>query len=157
MYDQYGESNLNYHELLTEFLLHLCERTQKGPPLGAQVPLTADGIYCTTAQHFTADLTTPPVVSLLSKTLRTPRARGSTVSLSKISYVKLTVSRGSQVVWTVAATVEGGHPRLLWKTPNTPGSYAVALSATDLAGNHATATRHHHAEALSAGAPMMGR
>jgi D-glucuronyl C5-epimerase C-terminus len=33
MYDQYGESNLNYHELLTEFLQHLCERTSKGPPL----------------------------------------------------------------------------------------------------------------------------
>ena len=140
MYDQYGESDLSYHELLTEFLVHLCERTQKGPPLGAQVPLTADGIYCATAQHFTADLTTPPVVSLLSRTLRTSTRAGVAVSLSKISYVKLIVSRGSQVVWTVAATVEGGHPRLLWKTPNTPGSYAVALSATDLAGNHATAT-----------------
>jgi len=32
MYDQYGESSLNYHELLTEFLQHLCERTRKGPP-----------------------------------------------------------------------------------------------------------------------------
>ena len=32
MYDQFGESNLNYHELLTEFLQHLCERTRKGPP-----------------------------------------------------------------------------------------------------------------------------
>ena len=33
MYDQFGESDLNYHELLTEFLAHLCERTHKGPPL----------------------------------------------------------------------------------------------------------------------------
>jgi D-glucuronyl C5-epimerase C-terminus/Bacterial Ig-like domain len=33
MYDQYGESDLNYHELLTEFLQHLCERTRKGEPL----------------------------------------------------------------------------------------------------------------------------
>jgi len=32
MYDQFGESSLNYHELLTEFLQHLCERTRKGPP-----------------------------------------------------------------------------------------------------------------------------
>ena len=32
LYDQFGESNLNYHELLTEFLQHLCERTRKGPP-----------------------------------------------------------------------------------------------------------------------------
>jgi hypothetical protein len=35
MYDQYSESNLNYHELLTEFLQHLCERTRKGPPIPA--------------------------------------------------------------------------------------------------------------------------
>jgi hypothetical protein len=33
MYDQFSESNLNYHELLTEFLVHLCERTQDGPPI----------------------------------------------------------------------------------------------------------------------------
>ena len=32
LYDQYGESDLSYHELLTEFLQHLCERTRKGPP-----------------------------------------------------------------------------------------------------------------------------
>ena len=32
LYDQFGESDLNYHELLTEFLQHLCERTRKGAP-----------------------------------------------------------------------------------------------------------------------------
>jgi hypothetical protein len=32
LYDQFGESSLNYHELLTEFLQHLCERTRKGTP-----------------------------------------------------------------------------------------------------------------------------
>ncbi len=38
MYDQFGESDLNYHELLTEFLQHLCERTSKGPPLASAAP-----------------------------------------------------------------------------------------------------------------------
>ncbi len=38
LYDQYGESDLNYHELLTEFLQHLCERTRKGPPIAAAPP-----------------------------------------------------------------------------------------------------------------------
>jgi hypothetical protein len=33
MYDQHSESDLNYHELLTEFLQDLCKRTQEGPPL----------------------------------------------------------------------------------------------------------------------------
>ncbi len=140
LYDQFGESNLNYHELLTEFLQHLCERTTKGLPLGAPTPLTADGIYCTTAQRFTADLTTAPVVSLLSTTLRTGTRAGVTVSLSKISSVRLTIRRGAKVVWTVAATVPGGHPKLLWPTPKTPGSYAVTLTATDLAGNTASAS-----------------
>jgi D-glucuronyl C5-epimerase C-terminus len=140
MYDQHGESTLNYHELLTEFLQHLCERTQKGPPLGAAVPLTEDGIYCTTAQRFTADLTTPPVVSLLSSAALTGTRAGVAISLSKISDVKLTVSRGSHVVWTVAAQVPGGHPRLLWKTPATTGTYSVAITATDLAGNTSSAS-----------------
>jgi hypothetical protein len=31
-YDQYTESNLNYHELLTEFLVSLCKRTSEGEP-----------------------------------------------------------------------------------------------------------------------------
>jgi hypothetical protein len=38
LYDQFGESNLNYHELLTEFLQHLCERTRKGEPFTAAAP-----------------------------------------------------------------------------------------------------------------------
>ncbi|HEY7890654.1 MAG TPA: D-glucuronyl C5-epimerase family protein [Solirubrobacteraceae bacterium] len=35
MYDQHSESDLNYHELLTEFLEHLCQRTRQGPPIAA--------------------------------------------------------------------------------------------------------------------------
>jgi hypothetical protein len=34
-YDQYTESNLNYHELLAEFLQNLCQRTQQGEPTPA--------------------------------------------------------------------------------------------------------------------------
>jgi D-glucuronyl C5-epimerase C-terminus len=34
-YDQYTESNLNYHELLAEFLQDLCTRTKEGPPVPA--------------------------------------------------------------------------------------------------------------------------
>ena len=39
-YDQYTESNLNYHELLTEFLQSLCQRTSQGEPAlgGLQSP-----------------------------------------------------------------------------------------------------------------------
>jgi hypothetical protein len=37
-YDQFSESTLNYHELLAEFLAHLCQRTRKGSPLPAGSP-----------------------------------------------------------------------------------------------------------------------
>jgi D-glucuronyl C5-epimerase C-terminus len=191
MYDQFGESNLNYHELLTEFLQHLCERTRKGEPLtltpapattaapapagtngnggteptgptgttgsaslgasaararssaAAAVPVTpiaADAIYCTTAQQFTADLHTPPVVSLMSTTLPASARAGVQLSLSKISTVSLTIRQGTKVVWTNRATLERGRPKLLWVTPSKPGAYSVTLAASDLAGNFSTAT-----------------
>ncbi|HWX75404.1 MAG TPA: D-glucuronyl C5-epimerase family protein, partial [Solirubrobacteraceae bacterium] len=38
MYDQHSESNLNYHELLTEFLANLCTRTKTGEPLPSAAP-----------------------------------------------------------------------------------------------------------------------
>jgi|CZKG01.1.fsa_nt_gi cell division septation protein DedD len=184
LYDQFGESNLNYHELLTEFLQHLCERTRKGlpyvpatpptstpptstppttpPPAGtppASSPSTggttataaattaqpspaiaADQIYCATAQSFSADEKTPPAIALLSKTLRGGTRAGVQISLSKISTVEMKVHQGSRLVWSNRATVEHGKPRLLWVTPAAGGTYSVTLTATDLAGNFATAS-----------------
>jgi hypothetical protein len=186
LYDQYGESSLNYHELLTEFLQHLCERTRKGlpyspapppaptpppttpaPPAGPAPgasgtggtggaataararsaattstgpPIAADAVYCTTAQRFSDDLHTPPAITLLTRTLRGGSRGGVQMSLSKISTVRMTVRQGGRVVWTNAATVEHGRPRLLWVTPAKGGTFAVTLLATDLAGNFATTT-----------------
>jgi D-glucuronyl C5-epimerase C-terminus len=181
LYDQYGESNLNYHELLTEFLQHLCSRTQKGEPGGethgsgapstppgtttapgqtttpnptsTPAPGTAaaatapsataipgDDVYCTTAQHFSADLHTPPVVALLSRSLHAASRAGVQISLSKISTVTMTVRRAGSVVWRNSATLERGRPRLLWVTPRATGSYTVTIVATDLAGNFASTT-----------------
>ncbi|MCW3027180.1 MAG: hypothetical protein JWN81_391 [Solirubrobacterales bacterium] len=196
LYDQFGESSLNYHELLTEFLQHLCQRTRKGLPstapstpepvppappapspagppspggttttttggagaasagnkrarsAQAPSPIAADALYCTTAQRFTADLSTPPAIALLSRTLPGGARAGVQMSLSKISTVRLIVRRGGRVVWTNSATVEHGRPRLLWLTPKTGGTFSVTLTATDLAGNFATtsgtiAVSHH--------------
>jgi hypothetical protein len=184
LYDQFGESSLNYHELLTEFLQHLCQRTRKGLPVatppapgppppapppttpapptpppgsptggavssaatpraaGAQAaaPIAADTVYCTTAQRFTTDLSTPPAITLLSTTLRGGTRAGVQMSLSKISTVRLAVRRAGRVVWTNSATLEHGRPRLLWVTPASGGSFSVTLTATDLAGNFSTAS-----------------
>jgi D-glucuronyl C5-epimerase-like protein len=198
-YDQYSESNLNYHELLTEFLQHLCERTRKGPPMTtaapapaptptptpttttttpttttptttttttpsggtepvagatrarasahsaaastpAATPIAGDQIYCTTAQKFTTYEKTPPVLSLLSKTLKGGTRAGVQLSLSKVSTVRLTVRQGSRTVWTNSAYVGRGKPKLLWSTPAKGGTFGVTLSATDPAGNFATTT-----------------
>ncbi len=183
MYDQFGESNLNYHELLTEFLEHLCERTRRGPPFttatapapatttpssasgGASpaavaassaahaaaamsAPIAGDQIYCTTAQHFTSYERTPPVISLITKSLAGGTRAGVQVSLSKISTVRLTVRKGTRVVWTNSAYVGRGKPKLLWPTPAGGGTFSVTVSATDPAGNFATANgtivvKHH--------------
>ena len=178
LYDQFGESNLNYHELLAEFLQHLCERAHKGIPIptaappstttsttpppatstapntggaGAAAaattvvvppsnPIAADQIYCTTAQRFYADVHTPPAIALLTTKLRGSTRGGVQMSLSKISTVNLTVRKGSHVVWSNSATVESGRPRLLWVTAAKGGTFSVTLTATDLAGNFATAT-----------------
>jgi hypothetical protein len=155
-YDQFGESTLSYHELLTEFLQHLCQRTRKGPPLapgaagpGAPAsatptpahaaPIAGDEVYCATAQRFTADLSTPPVMRLLTTVVRGGSRAGVQMSLSKVSNVSMTIRREGRVVWHNGATLEGGRPRLLWLAPRRPGSYQVTLSATDPAGNFATA------------------
>ena len=64
LYDQYGESNLNYHELLTEFLQHLCERTRKGPPYtAAAAPAPLPPTTTTTTTPTTPSGGTAPTAS----------------------------------------------------------------------------------------------
>jgi hypothetical protein len=145
-YDQYSESSVSYHELLTEFLEHLCERTEAGAPLASasgassRTPIPGDQIYCSTARRFRADLHAPPRVALLTTRLAAGVRGGVTISLSKMSTVTLSIRRAGSVVWTNTATVAGGDPRLLWITPRRTGSYSVSLRAVDLAGNSGSAT-----------------
>jgi hypothetical protein len=135
-YDQSSESNLNYHELLAEFLEHLCEKTGKGEPLTpttGQIP--GDAIYCTTAKSFREDEKTPPVIELLTQSVRSNERAGVQLKLSKISSVSMVIKLGAKPVWVNNVTVEGGKPRLLWVTPSKTGVYSIALRAKDLAGN----------------------
>jgi hypothetical protein len=141
LYDQSSESNLNYHELLAEFLEHLCERTSKGEPLTPTAgPITGDEIYCTSAKRFREDEKTPPAIELLTHTVQAKERAGVQLKLSKISTVGMTIKLGEKTVWTNAVTVEGGKPRLLWVTPSKTGAYTVELRATDLAGNEEVAS-----------------
>jgi hypothetical protein len=186
MYDQHSESDLNYHELLTEFLKNLCERTQQGPPIGAGAPSTTptttttttttttaaaplgssggaapsasasgahassvttskpstaisgDEIYCSTAEEFTSDLHSPPVIELLSHSLSTSSRAGVQFSLSKVSTLSITVTQDGHTVWSNRASVEAGKPKILWVTPKKSGTYTITAHATDLAGNSAS-------------------
>jgi hypothetical protein len=191
-YDQYTESNLNYHELLAEFLQNLCVRTSQGEPVPpaasapapsptptpttpttpaapaspaptttggatasaaqASAAIPGDQIYCTTAQRFTADLHTPPVIALLTRKLPEGVRGGVQLSLSKVATVSITVRRSGRVVWANSALVEAGKPRLLWVTPDKAGGYEVSIHAVDLAGNGATASG-----TITVGAPTKRR
>lgn len=154
LYDQHSESDLSYHELLAEFLEHLCERTRDGEPLASagagagvgagagtsRTPIPGDEVYCVVAKHFREYVKAPPLLELLTRALRTGQRAGVQVRLSKVASVSMTVSLGGRTVWTNGATVEGGKPRLLWVTPSKPGAYTVWLKARDLAGNEASAS-----------------
>jgi hypothetical protein len=141
MYDQHSESDLNYHELLAEFLEHLCEKTSKGEPLTPTTgPIPGDEIYCTTAKKFREYEKTPPVIALLTQGVGTNERAGVQIQLSKVSSVSMTIKLGEKTVWTNSVTVEGGKPRLLWVTPSKAGTYGVVLQAKDLAGNEEVAT-----------------
>jgi hypothetical protein len=63
LYDQFGESNLNYHELLSEFLQHLCERTRKGPPYTPNAPAPPPTPTATTPTTPSTPTPAPPAGS----------------------------------------------------------------------------------------------
>jgi D-glucuronyl C5-epimerase C-terminus len=141
MYDQHSESDLNYHELLAEFLEHLCEKTSKGEPLTPTTgQIAGDQIYCTTAKEFRADEKTAPAIELLTQSVRTGERAGVQIKLSKVASVSMVIKLGEKTVWTNDVTVEGGKPRLLWVTPSKAGTYSVGLKAVDLAGNETVTT-----------------
>jgi hypothetical protein len=121
------ESDLGYHRLLRDFLVQLCART------------TAPE-YCSASQHFTSYLTVPPVVTVLPRTLRPKKSGRLRFKLSKISRVTVTVRRGTTLVATInPGTLYRGTKSLAWTAPKRSGVYSMTVTATDLAGNAATA------------------
>src|SRR5690349_15796632 len=122
------ESDLGYHKLLRDFLTQLCKRT-------------ATVEYCSAEQHFTQYLTTPPVVSVLPRTLVAKKAGKLRFKLSKISRINLTVRRGDAVVATINPGVLGrGTKTINWTAPKKTGAYTVTVLATDLNNNKTSAS-----------------
>jgi hypothetical protein len=122
------ESDLGYHKLLRDFLTQLCKRT-------------ATIQYCSAERHFTEYLTTPPVVSVLPRTLVAKKTGKLRFKLSKVSRVNLTVRRGDTVVATINPGVLGrGTKTIKWTAPKKTGTYTLSVLATDLNNNKASAS-----------------
>jgi hypothetical protein len=121
------EDSLDYHLLVTGFLQQLCTRT--GSP-----------VYCTTAQHFTTDLKTAPVLTQLTMRATTGHAFALRFRLSKASQVGIAVRQGSSTPLYTSASFGYGVHHFTVPALRTPGTYSVTLDATDLAGNYAQAT-----------------
>ena len=96
--------------------------------------------YCSAGRHFTGYLKIPPVIEVLPRTLRAHRTGSLRFKLSKISRVSVRVTRGTDMVASRDPGILGRGTRSLpWLAPRRPGTYNVTVTATDLAGNQATA------------------
>lgn len=159
-YDQYHESDLAYHKLLTEFLAHLCALTSSGEPLARfeykralaarhiaggsaaappptpPVAIAGDQIYCETASELQSDLHTPPRLALLTHSLAAGAPGSIVFSLSKVAALSFTISRSGHTYLAGSFQAEAGKRSIRWRVPARAGTYTLALDATDLAGNH---------------------
>jgi hypothetical protein len=121
------ESNLEYHQLLTDFLTSICDRT--GVPL-----------YCDTEAHFKRYLHEVPGVEVLTRKLRAGQSGTLRFSLSKISRVSLSLRRDGKTVYSYGATLGYGTRGVTVRPPKKASEYTVRIVATDLAGNAGTYT-----------------
>jgi hypothetical protein len=121
------ESDLNYHNVLIDFLKGLCRRT--GTP-----------VYCDAHDNFERYLDEDPRVSVVTRSLRRGHTGTLRFRLSKISHVTVQLRRAGRVVYTYAATLGYGTRGLRINPPRKTKSreYEVRITATDLAGNTGT-------------------
>jgi hypothetical protein len=122
------ESDLGYHKLLRDFLAQLCKRT-------------ATEQYCSANQHFTEYLTIPPVVEVLPRTLQPKKSGKLRFKLSKISRISVRITQGTKTIALInPGVLYRGTKSLAWTAPKKTGAYGITVSATDLAGNAASAS-----------------
>jgi len=119
------ESDLNYHTVLRDFLANLCERAP-------------EPVFCDTAARFTADLTEPPQLRLVTRRLRGGATGRLRFRLSKVSRVSVRVARRGRVAYATSAVLGYGTKDLRFRVPRRTGTYDVSIDATDLAGNEAS-------------------
>jgi hypothetical protein len=114
------ESNLNYHQVLVEFMVRMCEDT-------------TEAVFCNLHDRLAGYLTTKPTITGVSKKVRSGRIY-VTFTLSKVSTITVRASRGG----TSVATVYRGKRVFSVKKGS---SNAVTITAKDLAGNTAQVSK----------------
>jgi hypothetical protein len=131
-YSEYRDSDLHYHTVLRGFLGALCTRLKRNEQ--------SDEPFCRYAARFTLDLGNDPVITFdkTQGTLRAKRPARVRFSIDKPATVTMVISRGAFTHRAVVAVGSGPHS-FGWKPP-AAGSYAISISATDLAGNASSVT-----------------
>ena len=114
-----AESNLNYHEVLVQFLSRLCEDTD------------SEALFCNLETTLAGYLKAKPVVTRISKKTKHGRLY-VTFTLDKVSTVTVKGPGGA----AVATVSRGKHVFSVKKGRGT----AVTITAKDLAGNSAVFT-----------------
>jgi hypothetical protein len=123
LYQPGVEDTLSYHQLVTGFLQQLCQRTSAP-------------VYCVTAQHFTAYLTTPPTLTLVAQRARKNKSFSLQFKLSKYSHVGVVVvGPGGHTLFSTSASFGYGTRSFAVPALKHRGTYTIRLAATDLAGN----------------------
>ncbi len=113
------DSTAAYHELLREFLQSLCDRLRAS-------------VYCDTADRFALYATEPPELELLGPDLVTRGERTRVrFSLSKLSAVQITITRGGRLALDRVATFRRGRRSFAWR-PRATGVYSIRLAAKEL-------------------------
>jgi hypothetical protein len=115
-----AEATFEYHELATDFLGQLCEKLGPGP-------------HCDAAARFEAYQVEAPRISLRTSRLVEDNLQYVRFDLSKRSTVRMTISRGGDVVYSAAASTPYGRRSFAWR-PTVPGDYEVTLVASSFNG-----------------------
>lgn len=130
LYSQGGaESNLNYHNVVTDFLENLCSRTKTA-------------VYCQKADRFNAYKRARPKVSYKGpSSARTGRRTALTFTLNKVSCVTATIKdeSGAQV-YRSQIKFNRGRRSFTWQ-PRKAGTYTLELDTLDLRKNRTQVTR----------------
>jgi hypothetical protein len=123
LYQPGQADNLNYHELVTGFLQLLCQKT-------------TISAYCGTYQKFEGDLLTKPQLTLQTTSAPAKKKFNLQFQVSKYASVGVTLRQGSKnFLYTKTSFYAGTRsfpaPKLK------AGTYALAMSVTDMNGHYA--------------------